>query len=34
VLEMVAPGLNARYVYVCLPSEAAKYEWEEEAKKG
>ena len=30
---MVAPGLKARYVDVYLPSEAAKDEWEEEAKK-
>ena len=30
---MVAPGLKARYVDVYLPSEAAKREWEEEAKK-
>ena len=30
---MVAPGLKARYVDVYLPSEAAKQEWEEEAKK-
>ncbi len=30
---MVAPGLKARYVDVYLPSEAAKHEWEEEAKK-
>ena len=30
---MVAPGLKARYVDVYLPSEAAKQEWEEEARK-
>ena len=30
---MVAPGLKARYIDVYLPSEAAKREWEEEAKK-
>jgi vacuolar-type H+-ATPase subunit I/STV1 len=30
---MVAPGLKARYVDVYLPSEAAKQEWEDEAKK-
>ena len=30
---MVAPGLKARYVDVYLPSEEAKHEWEEEAKK-
>ena len=30
---MVAPGLKARYVDVYLPSEAAKQQWEEEAKK-
>jgi hypothetical protein len=30
---MVVPGLKARYVDVYLPSEAAKHEWEEEAKK-
>ncbi len=30
---MVAPGLKARYVDVYLPSESAKEEWEEEAKK-
>ena len=30
---MVAPGLKARYVDVYLPSEDAKHEWEEEAKK-
>lgn len=30
---MVVPGLKARYVDVYLPSEAAKQEWEEEAKK-
>ena len=29
---MVAPGLKARYIDVYLPSEAAKHEWEEEAK--
>jgi hypothetical protein len=29
---MVAPGLKARYVDVYLPSEAAKQEWEVEAK--
>ncbi len=33
VLEMVAPGLKARYVDVYLPSENVKREWEEEAKK-
>jgi len=32
VLEMVVPGLKARYVDVYLPSENAKIEWEEEAK--
>ncbi len=30
---MVAPGLKDRYVDVYLPSENAKLEWEEEAKK-
>jgi len=30
---MVVPGLKARYVDVYLPSENAKLEWEEEAKK-
>src|SRR5512136_1433990 len=30
---MVAPGLKARYIDVYLPSEKAKHEWEEEAKK-
>ena len=30
---MVAPGLKARYVDVYLPSEEAKREWEEEAKR-
>ena len=30
---MVAPGLKARYISVYLDSEAAKHEWEEEAKK-
>jgi hypothetical protein len=30
---MVAPGLKARYVDVYLPSEAAKQQWEEDAKK-
>lgn len=30
---MVAPGLKARYVDVYLPSEDAKQQWEEEAKK-
>jgi len=30
---MVAPGLKARYVDVYLPSEAAKRQWEEDAKK-
>ena len=30
---MVAPGLKARYVDVYLPTEAAKHEWEEDAKK-
>ena len=30
---MVAPGLKSRYVDVYLPSEEAKREWEEEAKK-
>jgi hypothetical protein len=30
---MVAPGLKARYVDVYLPSEEAKQQWEEEAKK-
>lgn len=30
---MVAPGLKARYIDVYLPSEEAKREWEEEAKK-
>ena len=33
VFEMVAPGLKARYIDVYLPSEEAKQEWEEEAKK-
>ncbi len=30
---MVVPGLKARYVDVYLPSEQAKHEWEEDAKK-
>jgi hypothetical protein len=30
---MVAPGLKTRYVDVYLPSEAAKKQWEEDAKK-
>jgi hypothetical protein len=30
---MVAPGLKSRYVDVYLPSEEAKREWVEEAKK-
>jgi hypothetical protein len=30
---MVAPELKARYVDVYLPSEAAKRQWEEDAKK-
>ncbi len=30
---MVAPGLKTRYIDVYLPTEAAKHEWEEEAKK-
>jgi len=30
---MVAPGLKARYVDVYLPSEEAKQQWEEDAKK-
>src|SRR5512136_1729800 len=30
---MVAPSLKARYVDVYLPSEAAKKQWEEDAKK-
>jgi hypothetical protein len=30
---MVAPGLKARYVDIYLPSEEAKKQWEEEAKK-
>ena len=30
---MVAPGLKARYVDVYLPSEAAKQQWDAEAKK-
>ena len=30
---MVAPGLKARYIDVYLPSEEAKHEWEDEAKK-
>jgi len=30
---MVVPGLKARYVDVYLPSEAAKLQWEEAAKK-
>ncbi len=30
---MVVPGLKARYIDVYLPSEEAKHEWEEEAKK-
>jgi hypothetical protein len=30
---MVAPGLKARYVDVYLTSEAAKQEWEDEAKR-
>ena len=33
VLSMVVPGLKARYIDVYLPSEEAKQEWEEEAKK-
>jgi hypothetical protein len=30
---MVAPGLKDRYIDVYLPSEAAKKQWEEDAKK-
>ena len=30
---MVVPGLKARYIDVYLPSEKAKHEWEDEAKK-
>ena len=30
---MVAPGLKTRYIDVYLPTEAAKHEWEEDAKK-
>jgi hypothetical protein len=30
---MVAPGLKTRYIDVCLPSEAAKLQWERDAKK-
>ena len=30
---MVVPGLTARYVDVYLPSESAKHQWEEDAKK-
>ncbi len=30
---MVAPGLKARYINVYLPSEAAKLQWEEDAKE-
>jgi hypothetical protein len=30
---MVAPGLKNRYIDVYLPSEAAKKQWEEDAKK-
>jgi hypothetical protein len=30
---MVAPGLKTRYIDVYLPTEAAKHEWEVEAKK-
>jgi hypothetical protein len=30
---MVAPGLKTRYIDVYLPSEDAKHEWEEDAKK-
>ena len=30
---MVAPGLKTRYVDIYLPSEDAKREWDEEAKK-
>jgi vacuolar-type H+-ATPase subunit I/STV1 len=30
---MVVPGLKARYIDVYLPSEEAKHEWEEDAKK-
>jgi hypothetical protein len=30
---MVAPGLKARYVDVYLPSEAAKHQWKDDAKK-
>jgi hypothetical protein len=30
---MVVPGLKARYIDVYLPSEEAKHEWEEEAKR-
>jgi hypothetical protein len=33
VLDMVAPGLKARYINVYLPSEAAKQQWEEDAKE-
>jgi hypothetical protein len=30
---MVVPGLKARYINVYLPSEAAKLQWEEDAKE-
>ena len=30
---MVAPGLKARYIDVYLPSEAAKQQWEQDAKE-
>ena len=33
VLDMVAPGLKARYINVYLPSEAAKQQWKEDAKE-
>jgi hypothetical protein len=33
VLILVVPGLKSRYVDVYLPSQEAKREWEEEAKK-
>jgi hypothetical protein len=33
VLYMVAPGLKTRYINVYLPSEEAKQQWEDDAKK-
>ena len=33
MIHLVAPGLKARYINVYLPSEAAKQQWEKDAKE-